>query len=423
MSPRALNSMIIMGLVITAAEFIWLGSEDVNGALTYAGRLNGALILLAATVALLAIAAYRDHISTQRQFRYSGIIVVVAILASLFVNVALLALQIEGRSYTIFLGLWLFLIAWALMVLIPLYQQYRNGQLEVPKPKAFAVGVLFTALITAANFGYAQIYQPYTTPASISTTIELGKADIKDKIVTVPVRLKLKNSGRVGVYVLGSLYQVTARKAIYTETYRKTADWLQDINDGQPSLLRYGHEREKSYQLLAQGRFVAQGRKLDPGAEVTTDSIVQFPQSKSYDAINVSSNMVYLRTDRAVLTGEDYARSGRSSWHKNKTPSKENSPPEWVSEEGIFTFKYQGRIIHSNAFLEYTRSPRHVTLWWVLEEPKESWNGPFLVATISQFGKEKDKPDPPSRQQLSDEYGLDEARSGRIQKTMQQLLN
>ncbi|GAA3059428.1 hypothetical protein GCM10020000_47940 [Streptomyces olivoverticillatus] len=60
-------------------------------------------------------------------------------------------------------------------------------------------------------------------------------------------------------------------------------------------------------------------------------------------------------------------------------------------------------------------------MWWVLEEPKRTWIGPYLVATVTPEGDENAKPDPALPQQLSDEYGLDHSSSGRAQKTVQQL--
>ncbi|MFD5846106.1 hypothetical protein [Streptomyces chartreusis] len=421
---RIIIAILILTLLFTAAEFAWLGSEDVNGALTYAGRLNGALLLLATAVVLTALVAYVEHLFSQTQLRgFACAVVVVGITLSLIVNLTLLALQIESRSYTPYRWIWASLTGSSLLLLICFHLQHRNGHVVIPMPKTIAIGAVIATIIAAANFGYTQIYQPYSIPASVSTTVEVGKAKVANGKVTLPVRVKTKNTGHVSVYTLGSLFQVTARYSIYTDPSRTKEEWLQDINDGQPVLHRHGDESKQTYDLLAQGRFARPGRKLNPGTEVTTDSIVQFPSNRPYEVINATADMVYLRADRAVLISSLYARSGRSSWHKNKTHAEEIEAPKWVAKDGTETFKYQSRIVHSNAFLEYTRSPRYATLWWVLEEPSESWNGPFLVAKISSSEKVNSEPDATEPQRLTDEYGLDNSSSGRTQKDMKQLIN
>ncbi|MEU3614271.1 hypothetical protein ABZ725_18375 [Streptomyces sp. NPDC006872] len=425
MTPRrALTAVLIATLFFTAAEFVWLGSEDVNGALTYAGRLNGALLLLTALIVLAALAAYCHHLSTgNRLAGYAGTTVVVAIVISMLVNFTLLALQVESWSYTHYLWVWLLLSMASLLSLAFLYTRHQRQQIELPRPKSLAIGALFTTLAAAVNFGYAQIYQPYSTPASVSTTVELGKAHITNGRVTLPVRLRSKNTGSVTVYALGSLFQVSARGPIATDSRRTKQDWLKDISDGQAILLRYADERKKKYDLLAQGRFMRVGRKLDPGTEVTTDSLVQFPESASYEAINATADMVYLRADRVVLTSDEYARSGRNSWHADKSHHDVESAPPWVANPGTEILRYQSRIVHSNAFLEHTRKARYATLWWVLEEPDKTWFGPYLVAKVSPADKVNIRPESAEPQQLTAAYGLDHSPSGRTQKTVQQLLN
>ncbi|MFJ1804857.1 MULTISPECIES: hypothetical protein [unclassified Streptomyces] len=419
---RVLTAVLIATLFFTAAEFIWLGSEDVNGALTYAGRLNGALLLLVALIELAALAAYCHHLATgTRLARYAGTAVVVAMVISMLVNFMLLALQAESWSYTRCLWVWLFLGMASLLSLTFLYAQRQKIQL--PRPRSLAVGALVTTLVAAVNFGYAQIYQPYSTPASVSTTVELGKADITNGRVTLPVHLRSKNTGSVTVYVLGSLFQVSARGPIATDVPRTTQDWLQDISENQAVLLRYADERKKKYDLLAQGRFMRVGRKLDPGTEVATDSLVQFPESASYEVVNATADLVYLRADRVVLTSEEYAHSGRNSWHADKGRPEGKSAPKWIANRGVEILRYQSRIVHSSAFIEHTRNARYATLWWVLEEPDKSWNGPYLVAKVSPADKVNSTPEPAEPQQLTAAYGLDHSPSGRTQKTVQQLLN
>ncbi|MDT0451951.1 hypothetical protein [Streptomyces hesseae] len=415
--------LIAACLLATTIEFTWLGSEDVNGALTYAGRLTGVTFLAAALLELFASGTLlAGRPSTPGKISgYPAAAVALGVFASFFANLALLVLQIENLSLSMGLLVWPSLTAWSLIALVIIHREHEAGNFSIPNLQVFKAGAIAAALIALVNFGYTQIYQPYATPAQISTTVEIGMAHIDHGTVSVPIHLASKNTGSVGVYILGSLYQVTAGKAVYSDAARTGRDWLQDINNGQIDLLKYQNEGNRGYQLLAQGRFMRQGRKLDPGAEVASDKIIQFPVGNHYDVLNATGDVVYLRTDRAVLTSEEYETSGRSSWHKDKSHSPEMEAPGWVAHKGVETFKYQSPIVHSNAELQHTRSPRNVTLWWVLEDPQKSWNGPYLVATIASAGEENKRPDPARPQQLSDEYGLDHSSSGRAQKSIEQI--
>lgn len=376
-------AFLTVGLISTAVEFAWLGSEDVNGALTYAGRLTGVALLCAALLELVAAAVLADCRDSRTPFQYSPAMVLLGVLASLFVNLGLLVLQVESWSYSHYLWVWLLLTLWSVQALRLLHAQHKAKAFDIPRAKAIVIGASVTGLISIANFGYTQIYQPYMTPAEIATTVELGSAQVKGGVVTVPVRVTSKNIGNVGVYALGSLYQLTAGRAVYTDKARTIGDWQHAINDGQTDLFRYEDEANRGYELLAQGRIMQQGHKLDPGMEVASEKIVQFPLANSYDTLNASGDVVFMRTDRAALVSDVYAQSGRSSWHKDNSQASERHAPGWVAQKDTKTFQYRSPITHSNALLEYTRSTRYVTLWWALEEPRKTWVGPYLVATVA----------------------------------------
>ncbi|GAA3059436.1 hypothetical protein GCM10020000_47950 [Streptomyces olivoverticillatus] len=125
------------GLVVTAGEFAWLGSEDANGALTYAGRLTGVALICAALLELIAASALADCRNTRGQlFRYSPAAVLLGVLASFLVNIALLVLHIESFSYSRYLWFWLPMTTWSAWTLHLLYKQYRQCRFRIPKIKA-----------------------------------------------------------------------------------------------------------------------------------------------------------------------------------------------------------------------------------------------------------------------------------------------
>ncbi|MEU9418583.1 hypothetical protein [Streptomyces sp. NPDC048272] len=414
--------LLAAGLCATAIELGVFGSADVSNALTYVGRINGVVFLAAAILevtALVALINLRRHGTA----KYCAALVLVGVLVSLLVNLVLLILQIDGWSYTHYLWLWALLLPWSLWAL------WRLHRIEiwshVPHARGIAAGVAVTGVLAVANFTYTQIYQPYTSTAMLTNSVEFGTATVTGAGVSLPVRLRTRNTGQVGVYVLGSLYQVSGRKTSFVSTPRKAREWLQDIGSLQRDLMRYTNVRNKGYELLAQGQFIGRAgpvHVLEPGSESVTEKIVQFPAGASYELMSATANVTYLRKDRAKIV-DNYARSGRSSWTRTYEYGSDAVAPSWVAEKGVNTFRFRSHITHSNAVLENTRAPHYVTLWWVLNEPgSESPFGSDLVAMIGPEDAQESRPTPAELRRMTDRYGLAHAPSGTVQKSMAELL-
>ncbi len=410
------------GLGATAVELGWLGLADVSNALTYAGRVNGVLFLAAAVLeiaALVALLNLRQHGTG----KVPSALVLVGVLVCLLANLVLFVLQLDGRRYTPYLWIWVLLLVWSLWALWCLH--HIEVWSHIPHARGIAVGVVVTGVLAVANFTYTQIYQPYTSTAMLTSTIEFGKATKTDGAVSLPVRVRTRNPGKVGVYVLGSLYQVSGRKKSFVAAPRQAKAWLQDINSRQWDLMRYTDVHDEGYELLAQGPFIGRAGPvpvLEPGAELVTERVIQFPVSGAYELLSATANVAYLRKDRAKII-DNYTESGRSSWTRKYIYGSANVAPNWVAEPGINTFRFRSRITHSNALLEKTRPPHHVTLWWVLREPgAESQFGSDLRAVIGTKQVEKAEPTAAEVRRMRDRYGLANAPSGILQKTMAELL-
>lgn len=411
-----------VGLFATAIELGVFGAADVSGALTYAGRISGVVFLAAAILELAALFAL-INLRQPDAAKYSAALVLVGVLSSLLANLVLLILQLDGWSYTHYLWFWALLLPWSCWAL---WRLHRVGIWSlIPHAKGFAVGVAATGTLAVANFTYTQIYQPYTSPAMLSNLVEFGTATEAGGVVSLPVRLRARNTGRVGVYVLGSLYQVSGRKTSFVPTPRKAQDWLKDLNSHQRDLMRYTDVKKKGYELLTQGQFVTRAAPalvLEPGAELVAEKVVQFPAGASYDLLGATANVTYLRKDRVKLI-HDYSTSGRSSWTGEFKCCSDAAPPRWVAGKGVHTFRFRSRIMHSTAVLENTRAPHYVALWWLLQEPaSESQYGPELKAMIGPEDAQKREPTPAELRQMKDRYGLAHAPSGTVQKSLAELL-
>ncbi|MGI5378088.1 hypothetical protein ACQEV2_28330 [Streptomyces sp. CA-251387] len=408
-----------VGLLATTCELFLFGAADISTSLTYAGRMTGVVFLLAALLALGACIAFLNYCTAQPA-KYSGALTFLGVMVSLLANLTLLILQIDG-GYTGILWVWITFLLWAGWALWQLHRsQVWSG---IPYPRTFAAGVAITSLLAVANFSYTLIYQPYTSPALISTRLEFGKAKVHEGTVVLPLRVHTKNMGKVGVYVLGSLYQVAGRIDAFSKDERSTRMWLQDVSSRQPDLYRHTDIDKEGYHLLAQGRFLAQGSVLQPGREIVSEKVIQLPAAHPYDLLGATGSVAYIRRDRATLA-DDYASSGKSSWRSNFThTTDEREAPAWVAKSGVETFKYQSRIIHSSALLEKTRPPHNVTVWWVLTNPgSESQFGPQIIHLVAKRGTEAQKPTPAERRRMTDRYGLDITASGNVQKSVQELI-
>ncbi|MFF7179222.1 hypothetical protein [Streptomyces sp. NPDC008121] len=299
----------------------------------------------------------------------------------------------------------------------------------MPHAKGFAAGVVLAGILAVANFTHAQVYQPYTATAMLTTSVDFGPATAltPDGAVSVPVRLRTRNTGKVGVYVLGSLYQVSGREHSYVDKPRPDTDWLQDLNSRQRDLMRYTDVIPGRYELLSQGQFIGRSGPaamvLDPGADVVTERVVQFPKEKSYEVLAATANIVFLRKDRAKLL-DDYAASGASSWTKEFRHGSTSKAPEWVTHSApVNTFRHQSRIAHSTAVLENTRAPHYVTVWWALHTPtSEIPFAPDLVAVVGTKEDLNHAPTATQRHLMRERYGLAYAPSGSIHRSLPDLL-
>ncbi|QGV77878.1 hypothetical protein [Streptomyces ficellus] len=414
-------SLLAGGLCATAIELGAFGLADVSNALTYAGRLNGVAFLAAALLEVAALVAL-NILRKADTASISAVVVLVGVLVSLLANVVLLILQLDGWSYTRYLWVWALLLPWSLWALWELH--LLKVWSHVPHAKGIAVGVIITGVLAVANFAYTQIYQPYTSKAMLTNSVEFGKATVVDGGVSVPVRMRTRNTGEVGVYVLGSLYQVSGRRQSFVPTPRKSSDWFHDFGSRQRDFMRYSDVREKKYELFAQGQFISRSgpvHVLEPGAEVLTEKIVQFPAGADFELLGVTANIAYVRRDRVKII-DNYDTSGRTSWTKGYKCCSEDVAPPWVAH-GVHTIRFRSRITHSNALLENTRAPHDVTLWWVLTEPAlESAYGPELRALIGPEDAHEHEPTPTEVRQMKERYGLAHAPSGTVQKTVAALL-
>ncbi|MEV7618007.1 hypothetical protein [Streptomyces sp. NPDC089799] len=375
---RITGILMAVGLLVTARICLVIGKRDTIDALTFAGRATGLIFLIMGAAELLATVAACDY-WRKRKRKYSGPILLLGVLVALLVGLLLLYMHIISQPYTHYMLRWIALTvlsAWALWILV------RNRAWEgLRNPWRVALGAVVSTLIVIANLAYTQIYVPSVTSPIVQTSAEFGTPSLGRDGTTmyVPVRLNIRNTGEVPVYILGSMY------------------WIRGIgNVVSPS--------SADTVLIQPGEFIRPpGRSLNPKEDFSEDVVARIPSSGDlkFEAIAAQVEAYVVRKDRLKMS-EDYGDSGK--WRSElKAKGEDKDPPGPDSEYR----RYQSRFSNSSELLNVTRGRERVTLWWVLRGNTRP-PGPYLDVDVSLPGEKEtyDLHDAATRKRAEELYGL-----------------
>ncbi|MER5790730.1 hypothetical protein [Streptomyces sp. NPDC001980] len=401
---RDLYVAIVMaaGLVAGGGILAWFGLNDVSEALSFAGRITGFSALAAALVMFVAAVAACDYFG-KRGFRASGIFVLAAVLLVLVVNAGLLAMQIEGRELTNWLIVWAALLIWSGWALWKLLRHEKVWK-DIPAPRAFAVGALATTFLAFSNFAYSQIYLPYSTPMLVSVTVDLEKpvANHATGGTAVPLRLTLKNGGKVSAYIPQSIYVVQGQYEDTSQVAKSRKSWLYGASNG---VLRENFQIRGS-TVIENGMIFYPGTDtwLDPGETRTVDRVIQLPKGIKYQTLIAYSEAILVRKDRVSLDTPDVQKSWDESSLKHISDA-----PEWVrggAPRSVDFLKWTFPLREGSYLTAATRRRKHLTTWWLLQYPN------IAVTVSSSEGGENVRPSAEDMGTLLARYGLEAIDSG-----------
>ncbi|MFG2118276.1 hypothetical protein [Streptomyces sp. NPDC048710] len=393
------GALMIAGLVAASAVLICLGRQDIIHALSYAGRLAGGLLVAAGLTALVAAVCVVVDRLLGRGTKYTTAITLFGALAVLGAGLLLLTVQIG--EYTHWLWLWLGLVVWACWALWDLLHR-RQAWREITFRRNFAAIVSFTALITAANFVYSQIYEPYSSPMTVVMSAKIGSIHKDENTTYVPVTFELENTGKVGAYVVGASYSLTGVdwKSAY-ENPRDLKQWEKDIDTDALTDLHTYADKQQTYTVSI-GLLQTPGiYDLNPGERSTQEKIIELP-TKTFRAVQITSEAYLLRKDRMTYST---APTTYYSWS-----GKREIIPKWVTDyagadAGSDYIRYQVPVHYSNQILNFTRRSRHITVWWVLGKENSTPAKP-LVADLETPGGEQTEPTFSEWDQEREKYGF-----------------
>ncbi|MGW7423656.1 Yip1 family protein [Streptomyces sp. NPDC054813] len=411
---RDLPVAIVMaaGLVTSGGILAWFGLKDVSEALSFAGRITGFSALVAALVMFLAAVTAFDYWGG-RSFRASGIFVLAAVLLVLIANAGLLAMQIGGHELTNWLIAWIILIAWSGWALWTLLRREKIWK-DIPAPRTFAVGALVAALIAVGNFAYSQVYLPYSTPMLVSVSVEFENPVANDSTggTVVPLRLTLKNGGKVSAYVPQSIYVVRGRHEDTSQVVETRKSWLYGASNG---VVRENFQIKGS-AVIENGMIFYPGTDawLDPGDTRTVDRIIQLPKHIKYQTLVAYAEAILVRKDRVSLDIPDMQKS----WDESSLRHIRDAP-EWVrggAPRSVDFIKWTFPLREGSYLTAAITRRKYLTTWWVLQDPS-------IAVTVSSSKRgENIRPTVQDMNTLLARYGLESIDSGFAEMPIEALM-
>ncbi|WP_234426240.1 hypothetical protein [Streptomyces kebangsaanensis] len=397
--------LILLVLLVTAPVLGWFGIEDLGEALTYTGRVTGAVLVLVSATVLLGAAAVVDH-WFRNSFPYSGMVALIGVVAALLANATLLLETFKDGDSTAYLVLWSLLTAgsaWAVSAV------WRTS-VVIPAPKRVAAALIVSSSLAVANFGYQYLFQPYQHGAKPLVTMTVGKPVLSQdrKAFAVAVDIRLENRSDVGFYLLGTEFHAMGERVPLSTKDRLRKQWRADakqwgiFHDKHPLSRR---EINQPGELVAAQPWMPVGDWTEAGDVSVTRILVQLPVNTPYDQLAFYATASFARKDRLGL---DQLESKGYSWSGGKVPQwlrNNKTPSDFVI--------YRGRAYENNAIATHTMDPRYVTVYW-----KFGTNGAGLVEVIARSGEEDRELSEAESRAVRSRYGLVDVETGPIEQTL-----
>ncbi|ATZ27000.1 hypothetical protein ACFZBM_16875 [Streptomyces lavendulae] len=351
---RATIALLVAGLLVSALLLADIGMVDALGALTFSGRLTGMLLVLAGAVQAVAAAAVFDFWG-KRTLRYSGALVLLGVLIAVGTEALLMAVWFQEREWTPYLPVFLALSLWSVWAAWTVWR--ARAWKGIPYPRSFTAGVAATAVLASANFAYSAVYQPHAAlfHFKVQATFGTPKRDPERPVIYLPVKLHVANDGAVPAYVLNSAYLVYGRESVFDgkKTVVEQKKWRADTEGRADVEL---HVQPTGYQVINSGPVVPVDSWVAPGADYSTERVVQIPTDAPYDLVMATVSVTFMRGDRGKV--DDELRYPVFSW-KQKT----DRFFDCAAVKCLDYVLYHARVRHNNNIINVTRRPRYINTY------------------------------------------------------------
>jgi hypothetical protein len=403
LAQAAVPVAIVAILVATAGFVGWFGFTDLFEGLSYVWRFTGAVFVAIAVALVVSSVAVLDH-WFKRIFKFSGLVALIGTCVAFAMNATLLITALNDGERNVYIVYWAVLLVGSVLAAFAVYRT----RLTVFGTARITVALGVSAVIAVANFGYTQLYLPYSRSANTMLQAGFGTPVLSktQDMVALPVDVKITNRGDVGLYILAAEYMVLGRKATLSPAGRAQPKWWRsDASEGH-AITR--NTAVDGYDILQKDRWYGDfGHSIESGQEYSTSQIVEFPAQVPYDELLVKATVVTARKDRLTLD-RDYGRAKNFSWSGSDHPK----PRSVAKKEYV---EYQGRIHENNAIAEHIRRPRYLTIWWIINGA--IGGNPFVTA-IARKGEEGRNLSPAEGRRNENRYGLVTEQTGWQEKPL-----
>ncbi|MET8614847.1 hypothetical protein [Streptomyces misionensis] len=397
---------VLLVLLTTTLVVGWFGREDFVHALTFPGRITGAVLIAVAFTSFVGAAAVVDH-WLWRSFPYSGMVALIGAFAALLTN-ALLVVETARGDSTAYLALFGALTAGSVWAVFAVWRT----AVEIPAPKRVAAALVVSSAIAIANFGYQNLYQPYQRETRPLIGLSLGNPVLsRDRTeFSVPVDITLENHGDVGFYVLGTEFHAMGEKVPLSQKDRLRTQWRADAEKWSTSQEVNPLSRREIHQpgeLVEARPWMPYGQWIESSDTFATRVVVQLPIDTPYDQLAFYATASLARKDRLDL--EPPLEFKAYSWSGKDVPG-------WVREQqkqGLDSIIYRARVHENNAIDERTRDPRYVTVYW-----RFGTHGANVATIVARNGEEGRIPTAAEERELVSRYGLVDVLRGPIERTL-----
>ncbi|WAL68666.1 hypothetical protein ORV05_13090 [Amycolatopsis cynarae] len=416
---RWLRFVLFLLLYVSALVFFFrFGADDFAGALTFGGKFTGALLVLAGAFLLVATIGLIDHglvvlLGKEEKFPSSGLLALGGAVLISAAGACMILAQIGGgdtwKEFRILWGMDLPLLsAWSLYIALSAWVVHYLHRTGVHFPafrenKGIALATIITILVTVANFGYSQIYQPYSHPQTVQIIAWFGEPVLSpDKAsYEIPINLDTGNIGDSSVYVLDGYYFLSSQRADFTPG-KEIGKQEEELANGAP-FTRYS--LQSGLTNIISGRYLVPGTFLNPGEHAKNTFVAQFPSNLGTGKMILEAYAIVGRKDRFTPRGSSLEYSWKES---ERDDSMTAIPPPHVTEDGSVSgqgsqnetyVRTRTGLRENNAIWELIRKPRFLNVWWQIEptvefvftvqpEAKETYlnSRKTLLDTINRYG-------------------------------------
>ncbi|MFF2125492.1 hypothetical protein ACFVW1_08825 [Streptomyces olivochromogenes] len=398
-------AVTLLVLLMTTGLLARFGLEDFVHALTFPGRITGAVLIAVSFTTFLGAAAVLDH-WIWHSFPYSGLVALIGAFAALLTNATLLVETLKDGDSAAYPALFGALTAGSAWVVIAVWRT----SLVIPAPKRVAAALIVSTAIAIANFSYQNLYQPYQNETRPLIKLSTGKpVPSKDhKAFAIPVDIVIENHGNVGFYVLGTEFHAMGERVPLSPKDRLRRQWRTDAEQWTQEVNPLSRrEIHQPGELVEAKPWMPSGHWIESSDAYATRLVVQLPKDTPYDQVSFYATASLARKDR--LTLQPPLNFMAYSWGGGKIPG-------WVKEQqkkGLDSVIYRARVHENNAIDECTRDPHYVTVYWIFGP-----HGANVASVIARQGEEDRVPTDEERREVVSHYGLVDVLTGPVELSL-----